>query len=63
MKKGDRVRTPRILWVTIQEVYENEADARESGYTEPTHYQSGVFGILGKSIGINQMVFAAFKKI
>ena len=21
MKKGDKVRTPRFLWVTIQEVY------------------------------------------
>ena len=63
MKKGDRISTPRFLWVTIQEVYENETNAREAGYTEPTHYKSSAFGILGKSIGINRMVFAAFKKI
>lgn len=63
MKKGDRIRTPRFLWVTIQEVYENEADAKEAGYTETTHYRRGAYGILGKSIGLNRMVFAAFKKI
>ena len=62
MKKGDKVRTPRFLWVTIQEVYESREEVREAGYIEPTHYQNDAFGILGKSIGINRMIFAAFKK-
>lgn len=63
MKKGDKIRTPRFLWVTIEEVYENESDARAAGYTEPTHYKSGAYGILGKSLDMYHMKFAAYKKI
>ena len=38
MKKGDTVRTPRFLTVTIKEVYESREDATRDGFTEPTHY-------------------------
>lgn len=62
IKKGDYVRTPRFCTVQIETVFQNEEAAREQGYTEPTHYDDGAFGILGKSIGENRMVFAAFGK-
>lgn len=33
MKKGDTVRTPRFLTVTIKEVYESREDATRDGFT------------------------------
>lgn len=63
MKKGDSIRTPRFLTVTIKEVYENREDAARDGFTEPTHYtEDSQYDILGKSIGMNRMVFAAVRK-
>jgi len=57
MKKGDWVQTPRFCGVRIEDVLTPE-QAREQGYTEPTHYD-GKYEILGKSTGLNRMVFAA----
>lgn len=61
MKKGDYIYTPRFCNVRIEEVFSDETVARENGYTEPTHYR-GDYDVLGKSIGVNGMVFAAVKK-
>lgn len=61
MKKGDRVYTPRFCNVTIKEVFESESEARENGYTEPTYYK-GDYVVLGKSIDMYHMVFAAAKR-
>lgn len=62
IKVGDMIRTPRFLNVSIEEVL-NRQEAREKGYTEPTHYRDNPdYDILGKSIGINCMVFGAVKK-
>ena len=57
MKKGDWVNTPRFLKVQIEDVLTPE-QAREQGYTEPTHYR-GEYDIRGKHIGTNRMIFAA----
>lgn len=63
MKPGDYVRTPRFLNVRIEEVFDNMEEARDAGYTETTHYRDDPnYGILGKSIGLNRMKFAAFRK-
>lgn len=62
MKKGDRVYTPRFCTVIIEDVL-NRKEAREQGYTEPTHYDKDPeFNIYGKHTGTNRMVFAAVKK-
>lgn len=61
MEKGDWVRTPRFLNVRIQEVFPNRETAYQASYTEPTHYESNGYAVLGKSTGINHMVFAAAK--
>ena len=61
MNKGDYIYTPRFCNVRIEEVFENRDEAMENGYTEPTHYK-GDYDVLGKSIGVNRMVFAAVKK-
>ena len=61
MKKGDWVNTPRFLKVKIEDVLTPE-QAREQGYTEPTHYQ-GEYDIRGKHIGTNRMQFAAIEKV
>ena len=49
--------------MTIKEVYESREDATRDGFTEPTHYTNdSQYDILGKSIGINRMIFAAVPK-
>ena len=63
MQEGDRIYTPRFCTVRISEVFQNEKDARFAGFVEPTHYYDDPeFGILGKSIDLNRMIFAAYKK-
>lgn len=62
MKKGDYVYTPRFCTVKIEKVFRSEANARKAGFTEPTHFRDSKYGIYGKSLGIDKMVFAAFKK-
>ena len=61
MKKGDRIYTPRFCSVIIEDVLSRE-EAREQGYTEPTHYKDPEFDIYGKSTGRNTMIFAAVRK-
>ena len=60
IKKGSRVNTPRFCTVIIDEVYETEAEARTAGYKEPTYYEDPEYGILGKSLDVYQMDFAAY---
>lgn len=63
MKKGDYVRTPRFLNVKIEKVFRNEDNARKAGFIEPTYYNDDYdFGVLGKVIGVNRMIFAGYKK-
>ena len=61
MKKGDYISTPRFCTVRIEEVFENEIAANDAGYTEPTYYCQGGYKILGKSIDMYHMQFAAVK--
>ena len=60
MKIGDYIDTPRFCKVKIEKVFGCEATARKFGFTEPTHYKDGKYGILGKHTGPNQMIFAAY---
>lgn len=62
MQAGDKVVTPRFLTVTIKEVFESRKEARERGYVEPTHYENDEYDILGKSLDLYHMEFAAAKK-
>ena len=62
MKKGDTVYTPRFCTVKIKEIFDNRTEAYEAGYTEPTHYHEDGFGILGRSLDIYHMEFAAVKE-
>jgi len=62
MEIGQRIITPRFLTVTIKEIFENRIMAAEAGYTEPTHYEDPEWEIVGKSLDIYHMEFAAFKK-
>lgn len=61
MKKGDYIYTPRFCNVRIEEVFGGRDEARENGYTEPTHY-NGEYDVLGKPLGVNKMIFAAVRK-
>ena len=61
MKVGDYVYTPRFCTVRIAVIFENEAEARRSGYCEPTYYK-GEYTILGKSLDVYCMEFAAIPK-
>jgi hypothetical protein len=62
MEKGDLIQTPRFLTVRIDAMFESEKAARAEGYYEPTHYENSDYKILGKSTGLNLMVFAGVKK-
>ena len=61
MKIGDSVYTPRFCTVRIAAVLENEAEARAAGFCEPTYYK-GDYIILGKSLNMYRMEFAAVSK-
>lgn len=60
--KGSFVHTPRFLSVMLEEVFASREAALGAGFTEPTHYQSDYFDVLGKSLGYNRMAFAAAMK-
>ena len=62
MKKGDYIQIPRFLTVKIEEVFESREKAMENGFNEPTHYEDGEYEVLGKSLGMNRMIFAGVKK-
>lgn len=62
MKAGDHVKTPRFLTVKIEKVFETEEEARKEGFTEPTHYnRKDGYDIVGKSLDVYHMLFAAYK--
>ena len=58
MNVGDSVYTPRFCTVQIAAIFESEAEARKSGYCEPTYYK-GAYTILGKPLDMYHMEFAA----
>lgn len=65
MKKGNWVQTPRFLGVRIEKVFREKDTAIRAGFTEPTYYcgpESDRYGILGKSLDMYHMVFAAYRK-
>lgn len=62
IKNGDCIYTPRFLNVRIEKVYKTIENARNQGFTEPTHYENPYYEILGKSIGMNRMIFVAARK-
>ena len=62
LKKGQYVLTPRFCTVKIDKVFRSRENAAKAGYTEPTHYRDDDYGVVGKSIGINRMTFAAYRK-
>lgn len=61
MKVGDYVFTPRFCTVRISAMFGSEAEAYAAGYREPTHYE-GEYAILGKSLDMYSMEFAAVPK-
>ena len=62
MNIGDHVRTPRFCTVQIDAVFAEESEARKCGYTEPTYYRGNDYTILGKSLDMYHMIFAAIPK-
>ena len=61
MKIGDSVYTPRVCTVRIAATFATEAEARAAGFREPTYYK-GDYIILGKSLDMYCMEFAAVPK-
>ena len=67
MKIGNNVYTPRFCNVKIKELFSNASDARDAGYTEPTHYHKDGWTVYGKTVenpmpGWCKMEFAAVKE-
>ena len=61
MKAGDYVYTPRFCTVKIKEIFTTVEEAHKNGYCEPTYYK-GEYTILGKSLDVYSMEFAAVPK-
>ena len=61
MKIGVLIYTPRFCTVQIAAIFTSEAEARKSGYCEPTYYK-GEYIILGKVLDMYHMEFAAVPK-
>jgi len=61
MRIGDSVYTPRFCTVRIGAIFATEAEAHAAGYCEPTYYK-GDHIILGKSLDVYHMQFAAVPK-
>lgn len=62
MKTKERIYTPRFATVTVVKVFESKDKARQEGFSEPTYYHKNGFTVLGKSTGMNNMVFAGVKE-
>ncbi len=62
MNIGDRVYTPRFCSVRIKEIFKSRSEAEQAGYRESTYYESGEYGILGRSLDMYHMEFAAYRK-
>lgn len=62
MKAQEYIKTPRFGTVYIQKVFNNKDEAFKEGYKESTHYENENYGILGKSLDMYHMQFAAYKK-
>lgn len=62
MKAGDYINTPRFCRVRIEKVFDSRKQAESAGYKEQTYYNDPNYGILGKSIDLYHMTFAAYKK-
>jgi hypothetical protein len=60
--KGAVVQTPRFLSVMLSEVFPSREAAFAAGFAEPTHFESGCYDVLGKTLGNNRMIFAAAMK-
>ena len=58
MKTGDSVYTPRFCTVRIDAIFATTAEARAAGFSDPTYYK-GDHVILGKSLDMYSMAFAA----
>lgn len=62
MNIGDYVSTPRFCTVKIDAMFTDESEASKCGYTELTYYRGNDYIILGKSLDMYHMSFAAIPK-
>ena len=54
--------TPRFLWVQIEDVFANYHECYRRGFNEPTYFDDDEWGVIGKVIATNTMIFAAYRK-
>ena len=62
MKAGDQIRTPRFCTVEIEKVFESKEEAFKNGFSDPTNDEDCEWDVLGTSIDMYHMKFAAGKK-
>ena len=62
LEAGSRVNTPRFCTVRLEEVYETQTEAWLAGYKEPTYYSDPEYEVVGKSLDMYHMQFAAYRK-
>lgn len=62
LEAGSRVNTPRFCTVTLEAVYDTKSEAYAAGYKEPTYYSDPEYEVVGKSLDMYHMQFAAYRK-
>ena len=62
MKMNDKVYTQRFCTVTISQIFDSREDAMKEGYSEPTYFDDPEWIVVGKSIDMYRMQFAAYPK-
>ena len=62
IRVDDLVFTPRFCTVRITRIFNSRCEAIREGFSEPTHYHKDGYGILGKSLDLYHMEFAAVKE-
>ena len=62
MKPGDWIYTTRFGNIQIGDVYANYHECYRRGYNVPTYYRDDVWGVIGKTIATNTIIFAAYRK-
>lgn len=62
MKMNDKVYTPRFCTVTISQIFNSRDEAVKAGFAEPTFFDDPEWIVVGKSLDLCHMVFAAYPK-
>ena len=62
MTIGTKVYTPRFCTVTIEKIFNSREEAMKESFSEPTFFDDPLWIVVGKSLDLYHMAFAAYPK-